>query len=353
MRRRGAATHTGHGSARHSARPPSPFLTSGRPGHPRHRPPHRRRHLWASVVVSVIVALAVLLVALAGGTSKGHPVSAPARRAVLHRPPPPKLPSYGWRLAPPAQRIAVKLKLPLSSGIVFNVRTGAVLWARHPDTVLPMASLTKMMTALVVVARSRPTDRVLVTPQAVHFSGSGVGMLPLGKRVPLLSLLYGLLLPSGNDAAIALAQHVAGTVDRFIALMNQQARRLGLRCTHFTTVSGIVDQGNHSCAGDLAILAHLMLRNHLLARIVGSRSAILPFPIKGGKLYLYNNNPLLIVGYPGTDGVKTGYTTLAGQCLVATARRGRRWYGAVLLHSANIDLQGQTLLNAAFAHRRH
>ena len=268
-----------------------------------------------------------------------------------HIPKAPPRPSYGWQPAPPAQRIAVRLKRPLVSGVVFNVHTGAVLWQRNPARVLPIASLTKMMTALVVAAHTRPTDRVLITRQAVHFSGSGVGLLPLGKRVSVLSLLYGLLLPSGNDAAIALAQHVAGTQDRFIALMNQEAARLGLRCTHFTTVSGIVDRDNHSCASDLALMAHRVLDNPLLARIVGSRSAILRFPIKGGKLYLYNNNPLLVLGYPGTDGVKTGYTTAAGTCLVATVRRGSRWYGVVLLHSADIYLQAQTLLNAAFAHR--
>ena len=301
----------------------------------------------------VVVAVVVLLVAMAGGTSRGHPIPAKGLGAIVSRPSPPrpKAPTYGWRLAPPRQRLAVRLKLPLISGIVFNVRTGAVLWAKHPDRVLPIASLTKMMTALVVVAHSRTADRVRITTQAVHFSGSGVGLLPLGKRVSLLSLLYGLLLPSGNDAAIALAQHVAGTESRFIAMMNQEARRLDLRCTHFTTDSGIVDQGNHSCAGDLAIMAHLVLENRLLAGIVGSRSAILPFPIKGGKLYLYNNNPLLVIGYPGTNGVKTGYTTASGVCLVATARRGGAWYGVVLLHSANIAVQAETLLNAAFAKR--
>jgi D-alanyl-D-alanine carboxypeptidase len=125
-----------------------------------------------------------------------------------------------------------------------------------------------------------------------------------------------------------------------------------LSCTHFTTVSGIVDQGNHSCAADLALLAHLVLEQPLLGHIVGSRSAILPFPIKGGKLYLFTNNPLLITRYPGADGVKTGYTQAAGQCLVATARRGRTWLGVVLLHSADTPDQAVRLLNAGFAKLR-
>jgi D-alanyl-D-alanine carboxypeptidase len=174
-------------------------------------------------------------------------------------------------------------------------------------------------------------------------------MLPKGKNVRLETLLYGLMLPSGNDAAIALAQHVAGTRQHFIAMMNAKAKQLGLRCTHFNSVSGIVDQDNHSCASELAFIAHLVLQNHLLAPIVASRSAILPFPIKGGKLYLYNNNPLLVMHYPGADGVKTGFTDASGPCLVATARRGRRWLGVVLLHSEDTTDQAQTLLNAGFA----
>jgi serine-type D-Ala-D-Ala carboxypeptidase (penicillin-binding protein 5/6) len=227
-----------------------------------------------------------------------------------------------------------------------------VLWQRHPTAVLPIASLTKIMTALLVSEHAKPSDRVLITRDALHYTGSGVGLLPRNKHVPLVSLLYGLLLPSGNDAAIALADHVARTQTRFIALMNQKAQQLALRCTHFTTVSGIVDRGNHSCAQDLALITHELLGQPLLAKIVASRSAILPFPIKGGKLYLYNNNPLLLLRYPGADGVKTGFTDAAGQCLVVTARRGRAWLGVVLLHSGNPSAQAQQLLNAGFAKLR-
>ena len=99
---------------------------------------------------------------------------------------------------------------------------------------------------------------------------------------------------------------------------------MGLACTRFSTVSGIRDRGNHSCAPDLAAMARAVLREPRLARIVRRRSAVLPFPIKGRKLYLYNNNPLLRMGYRGTTGVKTGYTEAAGRCLVATVRRGGR-----------------------------
>jgi D-alanyl-D-alanine carboxypeptidase len=259
---------------------------------------------------------------------------------------------YGTLPAPASQQVDVRLKLGLRSGMLFDVRTGEILWERDPTRVLPIASLTKMMTALVVAAHSQPSDRVLITPEAIHFSGSGIGLLPVHKQVPELALLYGLLLPSGNDAATALAQHVAGSEQGLIAMMNRQAQDLGLSCTHFTTVSGIVDQGNHSCAEDLALMAHLVLEQPLLARIVASRSAILRFPIKGEKLYLYTNNPLLITGYPGTDGVKTGYTDASGPCLVATARRGKTWLGVVLLHSGDTLDQAERLFNAGFAKLR-
>jgi D-alanyl-D-alanine carboxypeptidase (penicillin-binding protein 5/6) len=241
-----------------------------------------------------------------------------------------------------------RLKLQLRSGLLFDVRSGRVLWARQPGDPLPIASLTKMMTALVTVTHSQITDRVLITRQAKDFSGSGVGLLPLGKRVSEKALLYGLLLPSGNDAAIALAQHVAGTQRAFIALMNSQAHKMGLSCTHFATVSGLLDRGNYSCAIDLARLAHAVLTQPTLRTIVATRSAILPFPIPGGKLYLYNNNPLLQARYPGADGVKTGFTEAAGLCLVGAARRGHHWLGVVLLHSANWYTQAVTLLGAGF-----
>jgi serine-type D-Ala-D-Ala carboxypeptidase (penicillin-binding protein 5/6) len=300
---------------------------------------------FAGLVLAAIVLAAVALLAFMAARASG-PASNPFRglAAAPHRP----NPGYAITIAPAAAQVSVHLNLPLRSGLLFDVRTGRALWARNPERVLAIASLTKMMTALIVAAKAKPSDSVLITPAAVHFTGSGVGLLPLGKRVPLLALLYGLLLPSGNDAAIALAQHVAGTQDRFIAMMNVRAREMGLGCTHFASVSGIVDQGNHSCATDLAILAHTLLQKPLLAKIVGSRSAIVPFPIRGGKLYLYSNNPLLILGYPGTDGVKTGYTTAAGQCLVATARRGRTWLGVVLLHSGDPVDQAKKLLNAGF-----
>jgi D-alanyl-D-alanine carboxypeptidase (penicillin-binding protein 5/6) len=223
-----------------------------------------------------------------------------------------------------------------------------VLWRRDPTRVLPIASLTKMMTALVVVDRVPEGSKVLVTKEALAYQGSGVGLLPKGKWIGVNTMLHGLLLPSGNDAAIALAQRAAKTVPHFVELMNEKATALGLVCTRFSTPSGFLDKGNHSCASDLAAISRAVLREPRLARIVRRREARLPFPIKGGHLWLYNNNPLLRQGYPGTTGMKTGYTDAAGRCLVATARRGPVKLGVVLLNSPDPGTQARKLLDRGF-----
>jgi D-alanyl-D-alanine carboxypeptidase len=253
------------------------------------------------------------------------------------------------RLADPSDNVNLHFKHPPRSGLMFDIDTGKVLWRRDPTRVLPIASLTKMMTALVVAERVPPGAKVLITKEALRYQGSGVGLLPRGKRIGVNTMLHGLLLPSGNDAAIALAQRAAGgSVRRFVRYMNQEAHEMGLACSRFSTPSGFLDRGNHSCAGDLAALARAVLRRPRLARIVGRRQAILPFPIKGGKLYLYNNNPLLRQGYRGTTGVKTGYTDAAGRCLVATVRRGPIKLGVVLLHSPDPGGQAMKLLDRGF-----
>jgi serine-type D-Ala-D-Ala carboxypeptidase (penicillin-binding protein 5/6) len=325
----------------------------------------RRRSGWGGPVAAVVALALVAGVAFAflssGGAADGPLGGVPVARgglgalgglsplgAVRHAPAPVPRPRYARFFAPPRERVHTHFKHPPRSAILFNVRTGELMWAHRPGRALPIASLTKMMTAILVNDRGAPGAAVRITRQALHYSGSGVGELPKHKRVRLETLLYGLLLPSGNDAAIALAQHVSGTQRRFVALMNRTVRRMGLGCTHYASPSGIVDRRNYSCTSDLAYLAHQMLGRPRLARIVRTRSVALPFPIKGGKLFLYNNNPLLYERYPGTDGVKTGYTEKAGPCLVATVRRGRAWLGVVLLRSPNPPGQARKLFGAGF-----
>jgi serine-type D-Ala-D-Ala carboxypeptidase (penicillin-binding protein 5/6) len=317
----------------------------------------RRRRRWKPVAVLVLAVAATLL--LAGRAGDPEPAQGPSE------PPAPgplldsgTAPLAGGGTAPSPlavqlegapDLIRLEFRRPPRSGLLFDVDTGRVLWRHRPERVLPIASLTKMMTALVVVDRVPEGVRVPVTREALAYTGSGVGLLPRGKRIGVSAMLHGLLLPSGNDAAIALAQRAAGTVPRFIELMNARARAMGLACTRFSTVSGIRDRGNHSCAPDLAALTRAVLREPRLARIVRRRSAALPFPVKGGRIYLYNNNPLLRLGYRGTTGVKTGYTEAAGRCIVASARRGSRRLGVVLLDSPEPGRQAERLLDRGFS----
>ncbi len=259
----------------------------------------------------------------------------------------PRAPSP-YALEPAPGRLAVRVAFahPPRAGILFDVRTGRVLWKHDPRRRLPIASLTKMLTALIVARRDRPGERALITRKALAYQGSGVGVLPRGKRVSVRDLLYGLLLVSGNDAAIALAQHDSGSVGAFVERMNAWRRRLGLRCSHFSTPSGIVDKGNYSCPRDLAALARADLADPWIRRVVATRHARFPFPVKGGFLDLYNINPFVLARMKGITGVKTGYTAAAGRCYVITRKVGRRELGVVLLHSPNPLDQVPALLRA-------
>jgi D-alanyl-D-alanine carboxypeptidase len=248
--------------------------------------------------------------------------------------------------------VQLRFKRKPRAGLLFDLRTGRVLWRYKPERKLAIASLTKMMTALLIVEREDPHERVRITRRARRTAGSAVGVLPKHKKVQLEALLNGLLLVSGNDAAVALAQHSAGTVPAFVRLMNERAAQLGLRCTRFSSPHGLEDQGNHSCAADLGSLARTDMHLRRIRRIAGRKRAILKFPIEGGRLFLYNNNSLMRQGYKGVTGLKTGYTDRAGRSIVATARRGNVELGAVLLHSYDPAAQASKLLNRGFESMR-
>jgi D-alanyl-D-alanine carboxypeptidase len=240
-----------------------------------------------------------------------------------------------------------RFRKPPRAALVFDVDDGRVLFRREPERVLPMASLTKIMTALAVTSESRPDEKVRVTAAALKYQGSGVGVLPKGKRVPLEALMNGLMLVSGNDAAIALADHVSGSERQFVRLMNEKARLWGLRCTRFASSHGL-EKGNRSCAADLAVMTRLAMRNSRITGIVRRKEASFRFPIKGGKLYLYGHNPLIRAGYRGAIGLKTGYTDEAGRCFVGVARRDGRTLGVVLLNSPNPLKHATALLDQGF-----
>jgi len=319
----------------------------------------RRRHAsarlaWLLVLLAPLVVAVAGYLALAGdrgdaGTGPGAPLAVIGANA-------PAQPEAGGSLEPRSlapirltgvDAFRVRFTKPPAAALVFDLQTGDVLYRYRPLRVASIASLTKIMTALVVTEEAEPAEPVRITRDALEYSGSAVGVLPQGKRVRLETLLNGLMIVSGNDAAIALAVHVSGTEDRFVALMNEKARLWGLRCTSFVSSHGLED-GNRSCPADLAVMARLAMRKERIARIVRRPQASFRFPIKGGRLFLAGHNPLIRAGYPGALGLKTGYTSAAGRCFVGVASRAGRTLGVVLLNSPNPDTQAPKLLNLGF-----
>ena len=252
--------------------------------------------------------------------------------------------------------VAPRLKRPPEAGLLFDVDTGEVLWARQATVSRPIASLTKLMTALMVSEREKPGEQVLVSVKAGHTPGSATGLLPEGKTVPLEPLLQALIMISANDAAVALAEHYSGSVQAFIKQMNARAAAMGLACSHFSTPNGLRDRGNRSCALDVAALARADLADKRIARIAQTRYAKPAFPIKGGRLHLANNHYFLqrgLADVPGAEvtGLKTGLTDAAGRCYVTTARLGSTHLGVVLLDSPDPLGQVPQLLRAGFEER--
>ena len=317
------------------------------PGGPRR--PRRGGLGIALVALALIIGAAVwLFVGIGDSGRKGadllqppklQPVPGSAKRA--RREGPPGIALIG------GPTVDVSFKVPPRGGLLFDMKTGQVLWRRHPLSPLPIASLTKMMTALLVVKNAGPSDEVFIRHSSKTIPGSKVGVLPKHKDVRVEPLLYGLLLPSGNDAAVALAEHVSKTQRKFAKLMNRSAREMGLGCTRFSSPYGL-QPSNKSCAADLAALARADMRQRRIARIVAHKSAHPRFPIKGGHLFVNNTNPLLKQNYPGTIGLKTGDTDQAGMCFVGIVRHGSHELGVVLLHSPNPAQQAEKLFSAGF-----
>ncbi len=266
------------------------------------------------------------------------PVAAGQRRHA-DVPPPTPVPVPGGGTSPSPFPTALDTRPPsdspptiaAASAVLADLDTGQVLFARNGDHRRPIASVTKLMTALLVLRRADPGDVVTVSERAATaVGGIGISQLGLepGERITVRDLLYALLLQSANDAAVALAEHVSGTVERFVRTMNVQARRLGLRHTRFFSPNGLDDRG-YSTGLDLARLARAVYAFPLFERIATTRFYSIAAP-DGPPRRIQNRNVLLWL-YPGALGGKTGYTSAAGFCVVAAAQReGIRLVAVVL-----------------------
>ncbi len=250
-----------------------------------------------------------------------------------------------WRLYPGQIRmLAAATRMPpitARAALLADAETGEILLSYNADQPLPPASTTKIMTALITLERADPRD-VVTVPGAALIGESSMGLMA-GERVTVEELLYGLLMVSGNDAAMALAYHVAGSPEAFVALMNQRAAELGLRNTRFVNPHGLDVPGHVMSAADLLVIAREAMRYELFRRIVATPQARV-----AGRL-LINRNELL-TRYPGADGIKTGTTDAAGQCLVATVTRNGRRVIAVILGSRDRYADAQALFDHYFTY---
>ncbi len=222
------------------------------------------------------------------------------------------------------------------AAVLIDASTGTVLWSKNAGQARAPASTTKMMTALLALELGNPDDIVTVSPQAVNVEGSNAH-LRVGERIRLSELMEALLIKSANDAAVAIAEYLAGTTAAFAGLMNARAAELGLTATHFSNPHGLTQPNHHASAYDLALLARAAMAYPAFAALVrsptGSMAGLSPDEtafVRG----LRNTNRLLLA-YDWVDGVKTGTTNAAGNCLVASGNRGGQRLIAVVLHSDN------------------
>ena len=219
--------------------------------------------------------------------------------------------------------------------------SGRLLYEKEASQPGLIASTTKIMTALVVCEQCNVLDRFRIPKEAVGIEGSSM-YLQEGEVLTLQELLYGLMLSSGNDAAVALAIACGGTVEGFVGMMNDKARTLGLKNTHFENPNGLDSPGHYASAADLAHLAAYAMKNPIFAKTVCAKT------IQVGTRYLTNHNKLLW-RLDGAEGVKTGYTKAAGRILVSSAtRQGRRVIG-VTMDDPNDWQDHAQLLEAAFS----
>ena len=228
--------------------------------------------------------------------------------------------------------------------ILVDGTNGNALWEREADQRLPMASTTKIMTALVAVEQGKLDLPVRVVLGADRFPGESVAGLRAGEIVPMGEALYALLLPSGNDAAVAIAGAVAGSTDAFVARMNARAEALGLRNLRFANPSGLDAAGHYASARDLARLTRVAADNATLAEVVGTRE----HSWRGQFVYRWTNLNRMLMLRPDVTGFKTGTTESAGESLVTTARQGARRVTVVLLNSPDRYREGNALLDYFF-----
>lgn len=236
--------------------------------------------------------------------------------------------------------------LKAKSAILIEAATGKVLYSKNAEELRYPASTTKIMSLIVGLEDGKLDDIITVSNHAASTEGSSLS-LTSGENIKMIDLLYGIMLISGNDATVALAEHIAGSVENFSQRMTEKAHAIGAKDTHFTNSSGLPDPNHYTTAHDLARIAAYGYKNPLFAEIVNTKHKIIPWPGKEYNRELFNENRMLWL-YEGGNGVKTGYTDAAGRCLVSGAKQKDIQLIAVVLDSDTMWDDSIALLNYGF-----
>ncbi|MEL7632372.1 MULTISPECIES: D-alanyl-D-alanine carboxypeptidase family protein [Sporomusa] len=238
-------------------------------------------------------------------------------------------------------------ELTAKSAIVIEASTGKVLYSKNATEQRYPASTTKIMTLITALEYGKLDDVVTASDQAAGTEGSSL-WLTAGERLTLLDMLYGVMLVSGNDATVAVAEHISGSVENFAKQMTAKAHAIGAVNSNFTNSSGLPDEQHYSTAHDLAKITAYGYKNQLFAQIVSTQHKVIPWPGKDHDRDLYNENKMLWL-YDGANGVKTGYTDAAGRCLVSAANRNGIQIIAVVLDSEHMWDDSIKLLDYGFS----
>jgi D-alanyl-D-alanine carboxypeptidase len=240
-----------------------------------------------------------------------------------------------------------RVDLTAEAWIVYDVDADLVLASERADEERPMASVTKIMTALVVIENADLDEKVRISESAAATGEAEIGLVP-GERWAVRDLLAAVMVRSGNDAAVALAEYVGGSVEGFADLMNEKAAALGLEHTHFVNPHGLDDEGHYTSAADLLVMARLALADPYLARL--ARTKLITFrPDPSGVARRARNTNRLLGAYPGVVGLKTGFTGLAGKVLVSALERNDRTLLAVVMGSEDHFRDSRELLDWAYS----
>ncbi len=229
---------------------------------------------------------------------------------------------------------------------LIDVSSGRILYSNNGDKPLRIASLTKIMTAIVAIEAGSLSDKVKVSLRAYGVEGSSI-YLHSGEEMNLHHMLYGLMLRSGNDAATAIAEHIGGSLEGFILMMNEKAEQLGMTNSHFMNPHGLDAKEHYSSANDMAVLTAYALQNPIFREIVKTPSITVPNPYEKWDHRWRNKNKMLHL-YEGADGVKTGFTKLSNRTLVSSATRGGQQLAAVTLNDGDDWADHARLLDFGF-----